>query len=189
MASGWARSLAVAAAAGGLSLAGCTGVGSVVPGSANMSDVNSELVYAANGRDFRTEIVGNPFRADQAQVNGAVTSALNQAVQQVATHFTTTPNDTARPNYRTLVVFNPADNPISALLCSHGPFQVKPPTANMQVMVAFCRDSGTLSSATGWLNGVQDPTSPAFIGLIEDAARTTFPLHDETHRCFPMPDC
>lgn len=186
MTSGWARYFAAAALVGGLSLAGCAGVGSVVPGSADMTDVRSELVYAASDRDLRTEIVGNPFHSDQATVNAAVTSAMNGAIQFVRTNFTTTPNKTARPDYRMLVVFNPADNPLSSLLCSHGPFQTRPATGNMQVMVAFCRDSGTLSSATGWISGVTDPNAPAFRSLIMDATRTTFPAQNENDRCWPV---
>lgn len=188
MTSGWARSLAAAALVGGLSLTGCAGVGSVVPGSADMSDVRSELTYAASGRDLRTEIVGNPFHSDQATLNTSVTGAMNEAIQFVRTNFTTSPNQTARPDYRMLVVFNPTDNPLSSLLCSHGPFKTGPATGNLQVMVAFCRDSGTLSSATGWISGVTDPNAPAFRSLIMDATRTTFPAQNQNDRCWPVPN-
>lgn len=139
----------------------------------------SEVSYGIGGRDAPVIVQGNPFGLERARFETTVTDAMQGHVMGVSTHFTTTPGDSARRDYRVVMVFNPARPVVSATLCA-GPVATTPPAGEeMVVVAAFCRGGGALTAATGYLTLPADPDGPVFRRLIGDL---TFALFPPPHR-------
>jgi hypothetical protein len=151
-----------------------------------------EFSAAAGGRDLRTDIHGNPFPIEQTAFNHAVTQLMQNKHFGPSTHFTTTPNETANPNYRVVMVFNSSGTVLNTNLCSAAPIPTRPATGEpIRVQAAFCR-GGTLTSATGWAPAVASPEAPTFQRLIADTTFSLFPFRDpnqdDDQGCW-MPEC
>ncbi|MCW2243335.1 hypothetical protein [Azospirillum canadense] len=148
----------------------------------------AEVAYAASNRDMRVVIQGNPFGMDAQSFGQLVTDNMQNRVSGVDTHFTTTPNDTARPDYRVVFAFNPAQTMLNSYLCAGQPIRTSPPGGPIVVQGAFCRGGGPLSSATGWLDSPRGPADPDFRQLISDMTFTLFPSAQSDAGC-SGPDC
>ncbi|CAO3378478.1 hypothetical protein [Azospirillum argentinense] len=150
----------------------------------------SEVSYAASNRDLRVVILGNPFGMDPQTFGPLVTANMQNRISGVRTNFTTTPNQTARPDYRVVLAFNPAETTLNSYLCSGQPLRTSPPGGPIVVQGAFCRGGGTLSSATGWLDRPQGPNDPDFRSLISDMTFALFPARRaDLDGCGGGPDC
>ena len=89
-----------------LALAGCGGTTITSP-VYNVSPSGPEYFrYAAVGRDFRTEIHGNPSAAPKQVFEAAVIDAMQGNTWDRPTKFTTTPSQTAREDYRGVMIFS-----------------------------------------------------------------------------------
>ncbi|MGQ9366082.1 hypothetical protein [Azospirillum sp. A39] len=146
-----------------------------------------EVSYAASGRDLRVVIHGTPPGTDPQALGGAVTDAMAGHIMGVDTHFTTTPDDSARPDYKVVFAFNPVQ-PITAMtLCRLDPVPTRnDASGTVTVEAAFCR-GGALTSATGWADAPLALDSPTFRSLIGDLTFALFPQDERDggrDRCF-----
>lgn len=149
-----------------------------------------EVAYAASDRDLRVVVQGNPFAMDPQAFGKLITDNMQNRIVGVRTHFTTTPNDTARPDYRVVLAFNPAQTTLNSALCGPQAIPTKPPGGGPIVLQgAFCRGGGPLSSATGWLDRPQGPADPDFRSLISDMTYALFPSTRADAGCSGGIDC
>ena len=152
----------------------------------------AELFNAADGRDMPTAVVGNPFGTRQEVFEATVTRVMNGVPIGPRTRFTTTPNETARGNFRVVMLFNPAANVSSELMCTNpdpaptpgmgtAPGAVNTDRLNLQS--AFCQGGVLFSSAYGWADRVQGPDDPRFARLIQRIMLATFPPNRNDEAC------
>lgn len=158
--------------AGGL--VGCTNerVVADIPSAAYTA---SEVSYAGGDRDFWVIVQGNPFTVDQQQLDQAVTDRMRNRILGMRTNFTTAPNETARKLYRVVFVFNPSENTLKSELCSRERIPTLPPGGPIVLLGAFCRGTGALTTATGWLDRPQGLSDDDFRHLISDMTYSLFP--------------
>lgn len=153
-----------------------------------------DFAYAGSGRDMRTEIYGNPFpEVAQADFDEAVTSAMYGAHFGPATHFTTQPDNSARPAYRVRLLWNGPRSANGNNLCGDHDYQGggKEPNGTARLIAAFCRSDRALSYLVGSVDGVTGPDDPKFVAFVRQATMRLFTPRDdrqERDRCF-MPDC
>lgn len=147
-----------------------------------------EVAYAAADRDLRVVIHGNPFGTDPQAFGQLVTDNMQNRILGVRTNFTTTPNETARPDYRVVFAFNTAQTTLNSTLCGPQTIPTSPPGGPIVLQGAFCRSGGALTSATGWLDRPAGPADPDFWQLISDMTFALFPSPRAGADC-PGPDC
>ena len=149
--------------------------------------------YAAGGRDLEVQTVGNPYAArglgDQDFPEFIVASMQGHNLGQ-PTNFTTAPGDTARDQYKVVIVFNPVEPATYRSLCE-GEAQSGPTEEKVRVKAAFCQ--GGRSSGERVLTGVRadvvaeaGPNSDAFQRMMAGVTRDLFPLQDQD---FDNDDC
>ncbi|MGO4722952.1 MULTISPECIES: hypothetical protein [unclassified Inquilinus] len=156
-----------------LLLAGCTGP-RIVRSDLNALYSSGEFFAAADGRDLRTIIQGNPYGS---------TPGFEQLVAQIMTgtyvgprtRFTPTPGPTENRDYFVSVVFNaqPAVNPFD--LCDRKTWTTAPAMRPILVRAAFCVAGREASAVTGFLDQSSGPDDPAFINLISHLTIELFP--------------
>jgi hypothetical protein len=127
----------------------------------------NELHYAGDDRDFWTVVLGNPFGAPQQVVDGAVTDAMSDTRWGKRTHFTTTPDDSARTSYRIIMLIN-GNTATGQRICGYHPDQPLGPGdhgSKVHVVATFCRGAYALTQAVGSVDaaGVDDPEFRRFI--------------------------
>ncbi|GIK96040.1 MAG: hypothetical protein BroJett029_02490 [Alphaproteobacteria bacterium] len=144
----------------------------------------SDFAYGAAGRDMTTEILGNPFPGiSQAAFDQAVTDAMQGAHFGRPTHFTTTPDDSARPVYRVRMLWN---GPLSAnggRLCDGTDFEGgggPHPDGEARLLVAFCRSDRPATYLVGSIGGVTGPDDPRFVSFVRQVTTQLFPPRDGT---------
>jgi hypothetical protein len=171
--------------AGLLVLAGCAGVPRVVTDLPTMAYSPLEFTSASAGRDFNVVVLGNPFGGDDRAFAATVVDAMQGRHAGPRTHFTTTPDESARRDYRAVLVFNPAVNILNAGLCGSGPVPVRPPAPGQPIMAqaAFCRSGGEMSGVTGWLEEVRSADEPGFRALVGSMTYELFPAHNPESGC------
>ncbi len=148
----------------------------------------SEVSYAASNRDLRVVLHGNPFNSDAQALAQAVLPSMQERVFGVNTNLTTTPNETARPDYKVVLAFNVAENRTNYSLCGDGPIPTRPPGGPIIVQGAFCR-GGAFTTATGWLDDPKGPDDPDFRQLISDMTFSLFPTRRADSSCGANPNC
>ena len=162
-------------------------------GHVYQTGVPNTFAYAAGGRDLTTIVVGNPFKQPKAEVDKAVTDAMQGHNQGPTTHFTTTPSDSARAGYRGVVFFNPPINlnsacdPISALSTGAGAAT----DGRLTTTFAFCSKETLLSEVNGSIPATADPQDTNFRQLLAQMTRTLEPNEDpftKSDNCVP-PGC
>ena len=172
---------------GASALAACTNE-RVVASEPSSAYTRSEVSYAAGNRDLRVVLHGNPFGLPPDRFAATVLPHMQDRVLGVKTNLTTTPNDTARRDYKVVLAFNVAENMLNSSLCIDGPIPTSPPGGPIVVQGAFCRSGGALTSATGWLDRPQGPDDPDFRSLISDMTFSLFPSQRADLIC-GRPDC
>jgi hypothetical protein len=164
---------AIVSAALAGALAACAG-GSVTPAYLGTYDP-SKLNYAASKGPIYTEIVGNPFGVPDADVAGAVTSAMFGAHFGQNVRFTTTRDPENASPYRVVVLFNPARGVAPQDLCAD-PRQPSEAAGDvLRVMAVFCAGASRETSLTGRVAGVRRTDDPAFRHLIRQMTAQLFP--------------
>jgi hypothetical protein len=121
----------------------------------------SEFWAATDGRTFRVIFAGNPFPAlPQEEVKQALLPVMQANKPRPALVFTyETPIEMPRPDYRLVLVFDPANDLGSGPVCN-GVTRFKPPTpGRVYVYGVYCRNDLALSETTGWTqaSGPDDP--------------------------------
>ena len=121
----------------------------------------SEFWAATDGRSFRVIFAGNPFPAlPQEEVKQLLLPVMQANKPRPALRFTyEKPLEEPRPDYRLVLVFDPANDLGSSAVCS-GVTRFKPPTpGRVYVYGVYCRNDLAMSETTGWTqaSGPDDP--------------------------------
>ena len=121
----------------------------------------SEFWAATDGRSFRVIFAGNPFPAlPQEEVKQQLLPVMQANKPRPALRFTyDTPLVEQHPDYRLVLVFDPANDLGSGPVCN-GVTRFKPPTpGRVYVYGVYCRNDLALSETTGWTqaSGPDDP--------------------------------
>jgi len=163
--------LALSAAA----LAGCAGTDRVVVSDIGVRYSRVEFSAAADGRDLRTVVQGNPFGTPG--FDQQVTRIMNATYVGPRTNFTTTPGPTAKRDYFVSLVFNPAPDVVPQVLCSGQPIPTAPPQpgGHIQARAAFCITGGEATAVIGYLDGATSADDPHFVSLVKNMMLKLFP--------------
>ena len=134
------------------------------------------LAYPASRGGMYTEVTGNPFQGEKAALDREVTEAFEDAhFGPDLTFVTELPGDGA-PNFRTVVLFNPARNANPKRLCTSTDRPQTPrPAGEVHVMGALCNGDTRLTSATGLVTGATGPQDPAVRKLLRQFGLSLFP--------------
>lgn len=139
-------------------------------------DYSNFSIYHA-GRDTRVVIHGNPFSMDRQAFERTVTDQMEKAHGGQATDFTTTPDETAAPDLRVVLAFNPVET--VPRLCRDMEIPTRDDTAAFRLTAAWCwgdrRDSYVDASA----GAISGPNDPQFRKLVAQVMAGLFPKHME----------
>lgn len=182
-----------------LALAGCAGGLGLDSGRIDYVRVDggyhqSDFVYGASGRDLTTDVLGNPFpNISQAEFGQAVTDAMQDAHFGPRTHFTTTPDDSARPVYRVRMLWNGATSTNGQHLCDGTPVQGGGAEAadEIRLIAAFCRSDRAQTYVVASIDDVNSPDDPRFRTFLRHVTTRLFPprdMFDDPDRCL-VPGC
>jgi hypothetical protein len=133
-----------------------------------------EFFAATDGKPFQVVLLGNPFPSiDPATVARALLPAMQAAKPRPALTFTyDRPAAPPRPDYRLVLVFDPALNLNSDPVCAGEPARFRPGTAGrFYVYAIYCRNDRTMSQTTAWTDAT-GPSDPR----IERLFRELFPV-------------
>lgn len=145
-----------------------------------------EFYAATDKKPFRVVVLGNPFPDIQfAEVARRLLPVMQANKPPPRLTFTyDAPAEEPRPDYRLVLVFNPA-NDLGADAVCNGARRFKPGTpGRVYVFGVYCRNDLALSQVTGW-TGAAVPDEPAMGDLMKDLFNVLFdsapglqPYHD-----------
>jgi hypothetical protein len=133
-----------------------------------------EFFAATDGRQFQVVLAGNPFPSiDPAIVARDLLPMMQAAKPRPALTFTyDKPSPPTRPDYRLVLVFDPANNLNSDPVCAGEPPRFRPATpGRFYVYAIYCRNDQAMSQTTAWTDAT-GPTDPR----IERLFRELFPV-------------
>jgi hypothetical protein len=151
---------------------GCSG-NRVVVEDVNPLYSRAEFFAAADGRDLRTIVLGNPFGV--STFDGAVTGIMTSTPVGPKTRFTTTPGPSANRDYSVAVAFNPSPDVLAVNLCNVQSLPTAAAQRPIVVRAAFCAGGGEASAVSGYLDQATGPEDPKFVGLIRNLTLQLFP--------------
>jgi hypothetical protein len=130
-----------------------------------------EFYAVANRRPFRVVASGNPFPGLPEQESLQRLLPIMQANRPARPRviFTyDTPAELPRPDYRMVLVFDPA-NDLGAQRACNGEFRHRPPTpGRLYVFAIYCRSAEVMSQTTAWTeaSGPDDPRVGAMFSAL-----------------------
>jgi len=133
-----------------------------------------EFFAATDGKQFQVVLAGNPFPGvDPAMVGRDLLPAMQAAKPRPALTFTyDKPSPPTRPDYRLVLIFDPANDLNSDPVCAGAPLRFRPGTpGRFYVYAIYCRNDRAMSQTTAWTNAT-GPTDPR----IERLFRELFPV-------------
>jgi hypothetical protein len=133
-----------------------------------------EFFAATDGKQFQVVLLGNPFPGtDPATVARALLPAMQAAKPRPALTFTyDRPSPPPRPDYRLVLVFDPALNLNSDPVCAGEPARFRPgKPGRFYVYAIYCRNDRAMSQTTAWTDAT-GPGDPR----IERLFRELFPV-------------
>ena len=136
--------------------------------------LHDALPISTDGRQFQVVLAGNPFPGiDPAVVARDLLPAMQSAKPRPALTFTyDKPSPPTRPDYRLVLVFDPANNLNSDPVCAGEPPRFRPGTpGRFYVYAIYCRNDQAMSQTTAWT----DATGPTDL-RIERLFRELFPV-------------
>lgn len=135
----------------------------------------NEFRQATDGKTFRVEMFGNPFPSMAADDTARRLLPVMQAVKPRPNLAFTydKPAEKRRPDYRLMIVFDPARDLGADSVCS-GAMRLTPPTpGRVYVYGVYCRNDLALSQTTAWVDGAS-PEDPHVRELFSQLFRTLF---------------
>ncbi len=135
-----------------------------------------EFWAATDNKPFQVVLGGNPFPGtDPAVVAGALLPALQRAKPRPALTFTyDRPSPAPRPDYRMVLVFDPANNLNADPVCAGEPMRFKPNKPGVfYVYAIYCRNDRMLSYASAWTDAT-GPNDPRIERLFRELFRVLF---------------
>jgi len=167
-----------------LGILGITACDSGVTTYSNNYDAYSPsfFVYAAADRDFLVQVQGNPFGISDDALADSVVAAMQGHNRGPRTRFVTKPTDSTRPDYRAVIVFEPAPTLRPQDVC-----QGRAPTApaktasraTVELLAVFCGPDRVFSSLQAKAP-VKAPDDDAFKRLFTQVTLELFPDTDQT---------
>ena len=133
-----------------------------------------EFWAATDGKPFQVVLAGNPFPGtDDAIVARDLLPAMQRAKPRPALTFTyDPPSPRPSPDYRLVLVFDPALNLNADPVCAGQPVRFRPNKPGVfYVYAIYCRNDRMLSYTTAWTDA-SGPTDPR----IERLFRELFPV-------------
>jgi hypothetical protein len=133
-----------------------------------------EFFAATDGRQFQVVLAGIPFPGiDPTIVARDLLPIMQAAKPRPALTFTyDKPSPPTRPDYRLVLVFDPALNLNSDPVCAGEPPRFRPGTpGRFYVYAIYCRNDRAMSQTTAWTDAT-GPTDPR----IERMFRELFPV-------------
>jgi hypothetical protein len=148
----------------------------------------NEFSYAGSGGDLRVDVVGNPFHGSQQAFDRTVTSYMQGSHWGPSTHFTTTPNSSAREAYRIIMLFDPSPSLPGIRLCREEPQDLPTQSEDSKIVLfsAFCRGNDSLTEIKGQIESASGPDDPKFRDLVASVTNGLFPPR---HRFEDNRDC
>ena len=142
-----------------------------------------EFFAATDGKPFQVVLAGNPFPGvDPATVARDLLPALQSAKPRPALTFTyAKPSPPPRPDYRLVLVFDPALNLNADPVCAGEPMRFRPGKPGVfYVYAIYCRNDRMLSYTTAWTDA-SGPTDPRIERLFRELFRVVF-SEQQNHR-------
>jgi hypothetical protein len=128
---------------------------------------------AADGRDLRTTVQGDPFGAPG--FDQAVAQIMTATYVGPKTRFTPTPGPSAKRDYFVALAFNPQPEVVPGSLCNGQTVTTAPAQRPIVVRAAFCVAGRDASSVSGYLDQASGPDDPAFVNMIRQLTIQLFP--------------
>ncbi len=147
----------------------------------------SEVSYAADGRDLKVLVRGNPFASqgvNDEQLAGVIVDSMRGTPGWFVANYTTTPNETARELYRVVWLIGVAKNTSIYAICRGVPGDIsvdgntEGASTGRTVLAALCRRERIMSYLGGALGNIASVDDPQFKDFIKVATRQLFPRRD-----------
>jgi len=140
-----------------------------------------EFYFATHGRKFRVVSSGNPFPALPLDVMQARILPVMQAnrPRPRLTFTYEVPPEPPRPEYRMVLVFDPANDLGAQRVCNHD-FRHRPQTpGRVYVFAVYCRNDQVMSQTTAWTDATspEDPRLGQMFGELFLVLFTELPLN------------
>jgi hypothetical protein len=137
----------------------------------------SEFFAATDGRNFQVILAGTPPfpSVDPRTVAGALLPLMQAAKPRPALTFTyDAPVERPRPDYRLVLVFDPANDLNSSSVC-RGDLRFKPTRPGLfYVYAVYCRNDQVMSETTAWTPAAV-PNDPRIGELFRELFPVVFP--------------
>ncbi|MEM7226814.1 MAG: hypothetical protein AAF495_27835 [Pseudomonadota bacterium] len=172
------RKAILAVALFGTLAAGCSGP-TTVSGVIDSAYTPELINYAAGSGGMPVTVVGNPFPVPKAELDKIITSTMEVSYfGQRMPFFTERPPEFRSPYYIVLI-FNPQLGVNNQALCvnPNQPTAVEP--GRLRMMGVLCSSDRRLTSTTGGVAALDDPSAPAFRQLIAQMTYELLPPYTE----------
>lgn len=145
-----------------------------------------EFWAATDGRLFRVVFAGNPFPAlPVEEVKRRLLPVMQANKPRPALTFTyAAPPEPQHPDYRLVLVFDPANDLTAARVCAGQAFLKAPTPGRVYVFGIYCRNDLALSQTTAWTqaSGPDDPRvgqmfALLFLTLFDDRRWQRYPFN------------
>jgi hypothetical protein len=136
----------------------------------------AEFFAATDGKPFQVVLAGNAFPGvDPNTVARDLLPAMQAAKPRPALTFTyDAPVERPRPDYRLMLIFDPANDLGSGAVC-RGETRFKPGTPGLfYVYAVYCRNDMAMSETTAW-TAATGPTDPRIGELFRELFMVVFP--------------
>jgi len=165
--------------AGLLAVAGCAGMSMVSPPNYGRYS-SSDFAWAAGGRDLRVVVRGNPSSLPDPVFRQQVVDAMQGKNPGPPTHFTLTPDASARPDYRVVLVFDAPGTLAGYEVCRGDPpvDVVAPRGRPVRVAAAFCWRDEALSDTGASAPALGPDPRPQLETLMGSLIPTLLPLEN-----------
>jgi len=160
-------------------LGGCAGQTITDLVSYERTGIPSIFRYAAADRDLRTEIYGNPTTAPKETFDASVIAVMQRRNRGARTNFTTAPSESAREEYRVVMVFSGDRDIGGKAACREIDSNVLSTTVDrVELQAAFCFRDTALSHVHVGVGGFRDVNDPRLDAAVAQAVIHLFPLRD-----------
>ena len=149
----------------------------------HVAGVPSLFAYAAGGRDMQTVVVGNPFPVPTAEVEKAITDAMQGNHYGPPTRFTTDPSAHTRAGYRIVIMFDPPHTLPNRVVCGDTErLSADPNGERLRLITAFCVKDSLKSEVVATMAPVASPHAPELGDLIASSMWLLIPAIDPATR-------
>lgn len=135
-----------------------------------------EFYAAVDHKTFRAELYGNPFPGLASDMVAARLLPVMQANKPIPplTFTYDRPVEKPRPDYRVVLIFDPANDLGADAVCATGNVRHKPQApGKVYLFGIYCRNDLAMSQTTGWVNAAS-PEDPAVGDLFKNMFAVLF---------------